>query len=180
MPPEYILEGTLSTMYDVYSFGVTLLETISNMCKTEPARHHASVPWVSYNLHARTHSMTNQLPLFLVNFLPMQMDGMDLQPNLVPRICLTNGILLFFLKKRKTERGGDWWALCFFFFPSPCFTFTCMFSLYWFIFIHYVVFLTKRRRNKCWIEFFQRSHIDFANDSKVSGYLIIQFRSENK
>ncbi|OQU84040.1 cysteine-rich receptor-like protein kinase 15 isoform X2 [Sorghum bicolor] len=45
MSPEYILEGTLSTMYDVYSFGVTLLETISSMCKTNPVRHHASVPW---------------------------------------------------------------------------------------------------------------------------------------
>lgn len=55
MPPEYILEGTLSTMYDVYSFGVTLLETISSMCKTDPAHHHASVLWVSDKLHGRTH-----------------------------------------------------------------------------------------------------------------------------
>lgn len=47
MPPEYILEGILSTKYDVYSFGVTLLETISGMCRSEPARHHASIPWVS-------------------------------------------------------------------------------------------------------------------------------------
>ncbi|CAL4990425.1 unnamed protein product [Urochloa decumbens] len=45
MPPEYILEGILSIWYDVYSFGVTLLETISGMCRVEPARHHASVPW---------------------------------------------------------------------------------------------------------------------------------------
>jgi len=45
MPPEYILEGTLSMRYDVYSFGVTLLETISGMCRDAPARHHASVPW---------------------------------------------------------------------------------------------------------------------------------------
>ncbi|XP_004979910.1 proline-rich receptor-like protein kinase PERK2 isoform X2 [Setaria italica] len=45
MPPEYILEGILSTKYDVYSFGVTLLETISGMCRSEPARHHASIPW---------------------------------------------------------------------------------------------------------------------------------------
>ncbi|CAL4982813.1 unnamed protein product [Urochloa decumbens] len=45
MPPEYILEGTLSTKYDVYSFGVTLLETISGMCRSERARHHASIPW---------------------------------------------------------------------------------------------------------------------------------------
>lgn len=54
MSPEYILEGTLSTMYDVYSFGVTLLETISSMCKTNPVRHHASVPWVSDKLHGHT------------------------------------------------------------------------------------------------------------------------------
>ena len=54
MPPEYILEGILSTKYDVYSFGVTLLETISGMCRSEPARHHASVPWVSEILHAHT------------------------------------------------------------------------------------------------------------------------------
>ncbi|XP_066334449.1 cysteine-rich receptor-like protein kinase 10 [Miscanthus floridulus] len=58
MPPEYILEGTLSTMYDVYSFGVTLLETISNMCKTEPARHHASVPW-AWNV--REHQQIGEL-----------------------------------------------------------------------------------------------------------------------
>ena len=55
MPPEYILEGTLSMRYDVYSFGVTLLETISGMCRDAPARHHASVPWVSKNLEALTH-----------------------------------------------------------------------------------------------------------------------------
>ncbi|CAL4978940.1 unnamed protein product [Urochloa decumbens] len=45
MPPEYILEGTLSTKYDVYSFGVTLLETISGMCGPEPAHHQDSVEW---------------------------------------------------------------------------------------------------------------------------------------
>ncbi|CAO1940201.1 unnamed protein product [Urochloa humidicola] len=45
MPPEYILEGTLSTKYDVYSFGITLLETISSMCGPEPARHQDSVEW---------------------------------------------------------------------------------------------------------------------------------------
>ncbi|CAL4990430.1 unnamed protein product [Urochloa decumbens] len=45
MPPEYMVEGILSIWYDVYSFGVTLLETISGMCRVEPARHLASVPW---------------------------------------------------------------------------------------------------------------------------------------
>ncbi|KAL6653662.1 hypothetical protein ACP70R_008586 [Stipagrostis hirtigluma subsp. patula] len=45
MPPEYILEGTLSTKYDVYSFGIVLLESISGMCRDEPARHQASVQW---------------------------------------------------------------------------------------------------------------------------------------
>ncbi|CAO2145016.1 unnamed protein product [Urochloa humidicola] len=45
MPPEYIMEGIVSKMYDVYSFGVTLLETISSMCRSEPARHQASIEW---------------------------------------------------------------------------------------------------------------------------------------
>jgi serine/threonine protein kinase len=39
MPPEYMLESILSTKCDVYSFGVTLHETISGMCRSEPARH---------------------------------------------------------------------------------------------------------------------------------------------
>ena len=47
MPPEYIMEGTLSTKYDVYSFGVILLEIISSMCNLKPARRQASVEWVS-------------------------------------------------------------------------------------------------------------------------------------
>ncbi|CAL4986075.1 unnamed protein product [Urochloa decumbens] len=45
MPPEYILDGTISTKYDVYSFGVILLETISGMCRPESAPHKASVEW---------------------------------------------------------------------------------------------------------------------------------------
>jgi hypothetical protein len=56
MPPEYILEGILSIKYDVYSFGVTILETISSMCRSEPARHHASIPWVSKILHVHTNT----------------------------------------------------------------------------------------------------------------------------
>lgn len=47
MPPEYIIEGIVSTMYDVYSFRVMVLETISGMCRTEPARHQTSIEWVS-------------------------------------------------------------------------------------------------------------------------------------
>ncbi|TVU23632.1 hypothetical protein EJB05_26008, partial [Eragrostis curvula] len=45
MPPEYILEGTLSTKYDVYSFGVILLETINGMCRAQKAPHQASIQW---------------------------------------------------------------------------------------------------------------------------------------
>ncbi|CAL4978935.1 unnamed protein product [Urochloa decumbens] len=45
MPPEYIVEGILSTKYDVYSFGVILLEIISSMCILEPVRRQASVEW---------------------------------------------------------------------------------------------------------------------------------------
>lgn len=66
MPPEYILEGTLSKEYDVYSFGVTLLETISGLCKAEPARHHASVTWVS-NLHISNFYLRNVQNLFSKN-----------------------------------------------------------------------------------------------------------------
>jgi L1 cell adhesion molecule like protein len=46
MPPEYIMEGIVSKMYDVYSFGVTLLEIISGMCRSEPAHRQASIEWV--------------------------------------------------------------------------------------------------------------------------------------
>ncbi|CAL4978905.1 unnamed protein product [Urochloa decumbens] len=45
MPPEYIMEGIVSKMYDVYSFGVILLESISSMCGSESARHQASIKW---------------------------------------------------------------------------------------------------------------------------------------
>ncbi|CAL5020462.1 unnamed protein product [Urochloa decumbens] len=45
MPPEYIMEGIVSKMYDVYSFGVILLESISSMCGFESARHQASIKW---------------------------------------------------------------------------------------------------------------------------------------
>ncbi|CAO2146373.1 unnamed protein product [Urochloa humidicola] len=45
MPPEYIVEGILSTKYDVYSFGVILLEIISSMCRFGQARRQASVEW---------------------------------------------------------------------------------------------------------------------------------------
>ena len=42
-PAEYIMEGIVSKMYDAYSFCVILLETISCMCRSEPARHQASL-----------------------------------------------------------------------------------------------------------------------------------------
>ncbi|CAL4990464.1 unnamed protein product [Urochloa decumbens] len=45
MPPEYIMEGIVSKMYDVYSFGVILLECISSMCGSESAHHQASIKW---------------------------------------------------------------------------------------------------------------------------------------
>ena len=64
MPPEYILEGTLSMRYDVYSFGVTLLETISGMCRDAPARHHASVPWVSKTLDQFV-AVSHEFPLLV-------------------------------------------------------------------------------------------------------------------
>lgn len=60
MPPEYIVEGILSTKYDVYSFGVILLETIGSMSRYDNFRRQASVEWVSQNLHACI-----QLSLFL-------------------------------------------------------------------------------------------------------------------
>ena len=48
MPPEYIIEGTVSLKNDVYGFGVTLLETISGMSESgRGARHQASIEWVS-------------------------------------------------------------------------------------------------------------------------------------
>ncbi|CAO2142673.1 unnamed protein product [Urochloa humidicola] len=46
MPPEYIVEGILTTKYDVFSFGIILLEIINGMCKSEPARRQASVDWM--------------------------------------------------------------------------------------------------------------------------------------
>ncbi|PUZ45746.1 hypothetical protein GQ55_8G249700 [Panicum hallii var. hallii] len=45
MPPEYIMEGIVSKMYDVYSFGVILLETISGMCGSKPTRRQSSIAW---------------------------------------------------------------------------------------------------------------------------------------
>ncbi|KAG2557537.1 hypothetical protein PVAP13_8NG253900 [Panicum virgatum] len=45
MPPDYIIQGILSTKYDVYSFGVILLEIISGMCRPVPARRQAAVEW---------------------------------------------------------------------------------------------------------------------------------------
>ncbi|KAG2564912.1 hypothetical protein PVAP13_7NG108934 [Panicum virgatum] len=36
MAPEYIMDGRLTTMVDLYSFGTILLETISGMCKSKP------------------------------------------------------------------------------------------------------------------------------------------------
>ncbi|EEE53015.1 hypothetical protein OsJ_35720 [Oryza sativa Japonica Group] len=46
MPPEYIIEGTVSLKNDVYGFGVTLLETISGMSESgRGARHQASIEW---------------------------------------------------------------------------------------------------------------------------------------
>jgi hypothetical protein len=70
MPPEYISEGILSIKYDVYSFGVTILETISSMCRSEPARHHASIPWVSKILHVHTNTSVffNNLLHFCWNY----------------------------------------------------------------------------------------------------------------
>lgn len=44
---RYIMEGIVSKMYDVYSFGVILLETISGMCGSKPARRQSSIAWVS-------------------------------------------------------------------------------------------------------------------------------------
>ena len=48
MPPEYIMD-----VYDVYSFGVILLETISGMCGSKSARRQSSIAWVSnyYNIY---------------------------------------------------------------------------------------------------------------------------------
>jgi len=60
MPPEYIMEGILSTKYDVYSFGVILLEIISSMCSFEPARRQASVEWVSSTFKCQ-HAYTTAL-----------------------------------------------------------------------------------------------------------------------
>lgn len=54
MPPEYIMEGILSTKYDVYSFGVILLEAINGMCGVEAVRRQASVEWVSNRRHRYT------------------------------------------------------------------------------------------------------------------------------
>uniref|UniRef100_A0A0E0FAV6 Protein kinase domain-containing protein n=1 Tax=Oryza meridionalis TaxID=40149 RepID=A0A0E0FAV6_9ORYZ len=46
MPPEYIIEGTVSLKNDVYGFGVTLLETITRMSESgRGARHQASIEW---------------------------------------------------------------------------------------------------------------------------------------
>ena len=52
-PAEYIMEGIVSKMYDVYSFGVILLETISGMCGSKSARRQSSIAWVSnyYNIY---------------------------------------------------------------------------------------------------------------------------------
>ncbi|KAK8448148.1 hypothetical protein SEVIR_8G234734v4 [Setaria viridis] len=60
MPPEYIVEGILSTKYDVYSFGVILLEIINSMCSYNPARRQASVEWVSTSF-ACHHAYTTAL-----------------------------------------------------------------------------------------------------------------------
>ncbi|KAF8668155.1 hypothetical protein HU200_052447 [Digitaria exilis] len=70
MPPQYILEGTLSKKYDVYSFGVTLLETISGLCKAEPARHHASVTWAWNVRNNQQMDVTFEASLFEESELP--------------------------------------------------------------------------------------------------------------
>ncbi|OEL17600.1 Cysteine-rich receptor-like protein kinase 10, partial [Dichanthelium oligosanthes] len=56
MPPEYIAEGILLTKYDVYSFGIVLLEAIGSMCDGK-FRRQASVEWVRKTF-TRTHAYT--------------------------------------------------------------------------------------------------------------------------
>jgi len=46
MAPEYIMDGRLTTMVDIYSFGIVLLETISGMCKFKPKLKDLAA-WVS-------------------------------------------------------------------------------------------------------------------------------------
>ncbi|CAL4982819.1 unnamed protein product [Urochloa decumbens] len=45
MPPEYVFEGILSVKYDVYSFGIIVLETISGMCRSGQIHLQAPVEW---------------------------------------------------------------------------------------------------------------------------------------
>ncbi|KAG2583713.1 G-type lectin S-receptor-like serine/threonine-protein kinase At1g61480 isoform X2 [Panicum virgatum] len=45
MPPEYIMDGTLSKKNDVYGFGVTILEVISSMSRFKRASGQASIEW---------------------------------------------------------------------------------------------------------------------------------------
>jgi len=47
MAPEYIMDGRLTTMVDIYSFGILLLETISGMCKFKPPKLKDLAAWVS-------------------------------------------------------------------------------------------------------------------------------------
>jgi hypothetical protein len=69
MPPEYIVEGILSTKYDVYSFGVILLETIGSMSRFDNFRHQASVEWVSQNLHTCSIYLTSSVIVSTVGFI---------------------------------------------------------------------------------------------------------------
>lgn len=47
MPPEYITDGTLSKKHDVYGFGVTLLDMVSDMSRSGRTTGQASIEWVS-------------------------------------------------------------------------------------------------------------------------------------
>ncbi|KAF8672906.1 hypothetical protein HU200_049150 [Digitaria exilis] len=81
MPPKYILEGTLSIKYDVYSFGVTLLEAISVMYITDQNMALAT-PFQAWNVR-EYHQMVN-------TFDPSLFDESE-----VPEIrrCLEIGLL---------------------------------------------------------------------------------------
>ncbi|TVU23610.1 hypothetical protein EJB05_25985, partial [Eragrostis curvula] len=45
MPPEYLASGIISTSNDVYAFGVTLIETLSCMCRSKQTRENSPCPF---------------------------------------------------------------------------------------------------------------------------------------